>query len=173
MDSGARDRLVKLLALLDSSHDGEVVAAARRASALLQAEGLDWDAVVARGGGRSWSAALGLPALYASELRRRQEAERVAESWQRVARAQADELARLRGRTAVADQPPAAEAPAAPRVTGHPLIDRLLAAGLEPHARARVEAIASWYRTTGSLTRSEQQDLERLLAPLGGAPSTP
>ncbi len=161
MDAGARDRLIKLLSLLSSSHDGEVVAAARRATALLVAEGLDWDAVLARGG-RSWGAALGLPARYAAEVRRRQEAERTAESWERIARTQAAELAALRGHTPA---PPAAEAgrAGAPRVTGHPQIDRLLAAGLEPHARARVEAIASWYRTTGSLTRNEQQDLDRLL----------
>lgn len=37
-----REKLGKVLALLSSSHPGEVVAAANRASAMLQAAGMDW-----------------------------------------------------------------------------------------------------------------------------------
>src|SRR5690349_5101123 len=37
-----RERLAKLLGLLGSEHDGEVVAAARRADALVRGTGLTW-----------------------------------------------------------------------------------------------------------------------------------
>lgn len=43
-----RDRLCKLLALLGSSHDGEALAAARHAAALLHQAGLTWDEVISR-----------------------------------------------------------------------------------------------------------------------------
>ena len=41
-----RDRLAKLLGMLGSAHDGEVVAAARRADAMVRASGLTWRAIV-------------------------------------------------------------------------------------------------------------------------------
>ena len=41
-----RDRLRKLLALLGSDHDGEVLAAARRIDALIKAAGTDWPALI-------------------------------------------------------------------------------------------------------------------------------
>lgn len=42
-----RKRLKKLLAMLDSSHDGEVLNAARLATGLLREAGLSWDEVIA------------------------------------------------------------------------------------------------------------------------------
>ena len=42
-----RKRLKKLLAMLDSSHDGEVLNAARLASAMLRDAGLGWSDVIA------------------------------------------------------------------------------------------------------------------------------
>jgi hypothetical protein len=42
-----RERLVKLLGMLGSEHDGEVVTAARRADALVRRAGLTWHDVVA------------------------------------------------------------------------------------------------------------------------------
>ena len=41
-----RDRLRKLLALLGSDQDGEVLAAARRIDALVKAAGSDWQALI-------------------------------------------------------------------------------------------------------------------------------
>lgn len=41
-----RDRLRKLLALLGSDQDGEVLAAARRIDALVKAAGADWQALI-------------------------------------------------------------------------------------------------------------------------------
>jgi len=38
-----RDRLVKLLGMLGSAHDGEVLNAARHIDALMRASGQDWD----------------------------------------------------------------------------------------------------------------------------------
>ncbi len=50
------------------------------------------------------------------------------------------------------------------RITGHELIDRLLAAPeLDAGRRARVEAIATWFKKTQSLTRAEETDLETML----------
>ena len=42
-----RDRLCKLLGLLESDHDGEVVNAARRAAALLREAGTTWSEIIA------------------------------------------------------------------------------------------------------------------------------
>jgi hypothetical protein len=39
-------KLVKVLGLLGSAHDGEVAAAGRRAHSMLQAEGLTWNEVI-------------------------------------------------------------------------------------------------------------------------------
>lgn len=41
-----RDKLVKILRLLSSDHDGEVAAAGRRAHSFLKTRGLDWDTVI-------------------------------------------------------------------------------------------------------------------------------
>src|SRR3954469_23200789 len=40
------DKLVKVLGMLGSDHDGEVAAAGRRAHSMLQAEGLTWGEVI-------------------------------------------------------------------------------------------------------------------------------
>ncbi len=57
--------------------------------------------------------------------------------------------------------------PRVARITGHELIDRLLAAPeLDPARRARVEAIATWFKKTQSLTRAEETDLETMLRQL-------
>ena len=45
-----RERLAKLLGMLGSEHDGEVVTAARRADALVRTAGLTWHDVVAANG---------------------------------------------------------------------------------------------------------------------------
>lgn len=41
-----RDRLVKILRMFSSNHDGEVVSAARRAHELLKLRALDWDDLI-------------------------------------------------------------------------------------------------------------------------------
>lgn len=41
-----RDKLVKILRMFGSDHDGEVAAAARRAHQLLRARSLDWDDLI-------------------------------------------------------------------------------------------------------------------------------
>jgi hypothetical protein len=41
-----RDKLVKILRMFSSDHDGEVASAARRAHALLKAHALDWDDLI-------------------------------------------------------------------------------------------------------------------------------
>lgn len=45
-----RDRLAKVLELLASSHDGEALAAARRAAAMVKASGVQWAGVLEVGG---------------------------------------------------------------------------------------------------------------------------
>ena len=42
------DKLVKVLGMLGSAHDGEVAAAGRRAHSMLKAKGLTWGDVIAR-----------------------------------------------------------------------------------------------------------------------------
>lgn len=46
MEEGERDRLVKVLRMFGSDHDGEVAAAARRAHSILRRHRLDWDDLV-------------------------------------------------------------------------------------------------------------------------------
>jgi hypothetical protein len=47
-----RDKLVKILRMFGSNHDGEVAAAARRAHQLVKSRSLDWDdLIIAIGGG--------------------------------------------------------------------------------------------------------------------------
>jgi hypothetical protein len=46
VEEGERDRLVKVLRMFGSDHDGEVAAAARRAHLILQKHALDWDDLV-------------------------------------------------------------------------------------------------------------------------------
>ncbi|MCK6443882.1 hypothetical protein [Elstera cyanobacteriorum] len=159
-------RLAKLLARLDSDQDAEVLAAARAASRLLRVAGLGWDDVISAAPGKGWRGFLDLGKMLAAETKRRIAAERAAHHWQT--------LARLR-EAAVKPDPMVAPAAAAPSptpedtetviieeaATGHPLIDRLLAApGLDAAQRRRVEAIASWYRRSGDLLETESHDLE-------------
>jgi hypothetical protein len=40
------DKLVKVLGMLESAHDGEVAAAGRRADAMIKGTGLSWDEVI-------------------------------------------------------------------------------------------------------------------------------
>jgi len=46
VEESERDRLVKVLRMFGSTHDGEVAAAARRAHSILQKHALDWDDLV-------------------------------------------------------------------------------------------------------------------------------
>jgi hypothetical protein len=48
-DERDRDRLVKILRMFSSNHDGEVAAAARRAHELLKDRALDWDDLIIKG----------------------------------------------------------------------------------------------------------------------------
>jgi len=41
-----RDKLIKILRMFSSDHDGEVASAARRAHALVKARALDWDDLI-------------------------------------------------------------------------------------------------------------------------------
>lgn len=43
-----RDKLVKILRMFGSDHDGEVASAARRANALVKSRSLDWDDLIIR-----------------------------------------------------------------------------------------------------------------------------
>lgn len=162
-----RDKLIKLLGLTGSEHDGEALAALRRVQRMLREADLGWEDLFAAPGAKSWTQAFEFSTQYFFELKRRVSAEKAAERWQAIARAHQDELRRLRAE----QQPPAAKpARPAPVVTAHPLIDRLLAAqGLESSQRARVEAIASWYRKTNSLTKAEEADLETFARQLEAA----
>jgi hypothetical protein len=47
LPSDIASKLVKVLGMLGSAHDGEVAAAGRKAHSMLQAEGLTWDEVIA------------------------------------------------------------------------------------------------------------------------------
>jgi len=46
MHEADRDKLVKILRMFSSSHDGEVAAAARRAHELVRSRSLDWDDLI-------------------------------------------------------------------------------------------------------------------------------
>ncbi|MFD2264697.1 hypothetical protein ACFSM5_17460 [Lacibacterium aquatile] len=166
-----RDRLVKLLARLDSDSDAEVLAAAKLAVRHLRENEIGWDEAVsthARGGLKSWFDGW---AGFIAETRRRISAERAAEQWQSIARRFEEELAAQKAQpvqaTATAKattRKAAANDAAAPSVerTGNELIDRLLASPrLDAISRARVEAIASWFRRTHELTGAEIADLEQ------------
>ena len=161
-----RDKLLKLLALLDSDQDAEARAAGRKAAGLVRAAKLDWDEVVVLGTERGWRRWIDAWLLYAGELKRRVLAERAAEHWRVLARLRQDEIDRLRHARPGAVRP----ATPAPSVTGHALIDRLLASsGLDAPRRARVEAIATWFRRTHVLTEAEQADLETFARQLEAA----
>lgn len=159
-----RDRLVKLLARLRSDSDAEVLTAARKAVALMQDAGADWDGIISHRGGsgvRGWIDGWG---AFAAESRRRAAAEKSAEHWQGVARRLEAQLADARS--------PLSAAPGAANDsgtdTGHEVIDRLLASPrLDATARARVEAIASWFRRTRELTGAELADLENFARAAG------
>jgi len=161
-----RDKLLKLLAMLGSDQEGEVLAAARRINAMLREADRAWDDLVSLPSGKSWLQAFEFSTLYFLELKRRITAERSAENWKAIARAREDELKRLK----TAPEPERAQAVArrrVERVTGHEVIDRLLAASeLDAPRRARVEAIATWFKKTQSLTRAEETDLETMLRQL-------
>ena len=151
-----RERLAKLLGMLASDQDGEVLAAARAVTRLVRDGGLSWDDLLIAPKPHKWTEAIGFPALYTAELRRRMEAERQVERWRDVAEAQRRTVDGLRRR--ISEQRQAAPVAGA---TGHAQLDRLLAASLDNEQRIRVEAIASWFRRTGTLTRAEQDDLAR------------
>jgi hypothetical protein len=183
-----RDRLVKLLARLRSDSDAEVLTAARKAVALMQDAGADWDGIISHRGGsgvRGWIDGWG---AFAAESRRRAAAEKSAEHWQGVARRLEAQLADARSPLSAApgSHPSQGPRPApGPRPsqgshpsqgaandsgtdTGHEVIDRLLASPrLDATARARVEAIASWFRRTRELTGAELADLENFARAAG------
>ena len=50
MEETDRDKLIKVLRMLGSDHDGEVAAAARRAHHILKIHALDWDDLIVQGG---------------------------------------------------------------------------------------------------------------------------
>jgi hypothetical protein len=162
-----RERLLKLLSLIDSDQDGEALAAARKAASMLREAGMGWDEALGLGGGpaRKWSHALDLSGQYLAELRRRVAAERQLEQWRRLA--QTYQLEAQRARAGLA--PPAAAESAAENA-GHPLLDQLLHdERLSAAARARVEAIATWFRRSKMLTHAEEADLESLARSLNKA----
>jgi len=155
-----RERLLKLLSLIDSDQDGEALAAARKAVAMLRDAGMGWDEALGLGGGpnRKWSHALDLSGQYLAELRRRVAAERQLEQWRRLAQTYQLEAERARAGLIT---PPASDAGV--ENAGHPLLDQLLNdRRLSPAARARVEAIATWFRRSKMLTHAEESDLESL-----------
>jgi hypothetical protein len=158
-----RDKLLKLLALLGSDQEGEVLAAARRIDAMLRESDRAWDDLVTLPTSKSWLQAFEFSGRYFLELKRRMLAERSAENWRAIARAREDALRRLK----LAPEPERAKAAArrhVPRITGHELIDRLLSMPeLDDSGRVRVEAIATWFKKTQTLTRAEEADLETLL----------
>lgn len=159
-----RDRLVKLLARLESDSDAEVLAAAKLATRHLRDSDKSWDDVISAQTGRGFKSWFDGWVRFVAESRRRMSAERAAEQWQSIARRFEEEVAALRRPR---QQPAAPKAAANDRTataerTGHEMIDRLLAApGLDALARARVEAIASWFRRTHELTGAELADLEQ------------
>ena len=161
-----RDKLLKLLALLGSDQEGEVLAAARRIDAMLREADRSWDDVIALPTGKGWLQAFEFSSLYFLELKRRIMAERSAQNWKAIARAREDALRRLKE----APEPERAAAAArrrVERITGHELIDRLLSMPeLDGASRVRVESIATWFKKTQTLTRAEESDLETMLRQL-------
>jgi len=171
-----RARLIKLLALLGSHSDGEVLAAARKITEFLHNEELDWDAVITLADGGP----LKLASLYAAERRRRMQAEQAAVQWRDIARSRSAPASAEPLQTgppaAAAARPgptpgpvPQASATAASVIeadrafaSGHPVLNLLLASGLSGSQRTRVEAIASWFRATGQLTARELAELTAL-----------
>ena len=161
-----RERLLKLLSLIDSDQDGEALAAARKAASMLRDAGIGWDDALGLGGGagRKWSHALDLSGQYLAELRRRVAAERQLEQWRRLA--QTSQLDAERARAGLAMPGSSAKS----ENTGHGLLDQLLNdRSLSPAARARVEAIATWFRRSKMLTHAEESDLESLARSLSKA----
>jgi hypothetical protein len=163
-----RDKLVKFLALADSDQDGEALAAVRKASRIVRDGGLQWDDVIAVRPLRGWAYMFNVWARYVAELQRRISAERAASHWQTIARLREAEIERLKAAgvaTLIAPLEPR-------RVTGHSLIDSLLASpDLDASRRARVEAIATWFTRTHELTVAEQADLETFARQLGAKDS--
>ena len=148
------DRLVKLLSRLEGDHDAEIAAAARHAARLVRDAGLDWPDLLVAEKARGWRGWFILWQRYRAERRQRIMGERVARHWQVLAEQRERELA---SRQAA----PLVLTPEVRPVTGHTLIDRLLATPeLDAACRARVEAIASWFSRTRQLTLAEQTDLE-------------
>lgn len=161
-----REKLVKFLALADSDQDGEALSALRRASRMVRDGGLEWDDVVAVRPAHGWRYWFNLWARYVGELKRRISAERAASHWQTIARLRETEIERLKANGVAL--PVAPDEPK--RITGHQLIDRLLASpNLDAHRRARVEAIATWFNRTHELTMAEQADLETFARQLGSS----
>src|SRR5258708_7549506 len=161
-----RDKLLKLLALLGSDQEGEVLAAARRIDAMLREADKSWDDLVILQSSKSWFQAFDVSTRYAVELKRRMSAEHSAENWKAIARAREDELRRLKA-APEEERVKAAARRQVTRITGHELIDRLLSiAELDAARRARVEAIATWFKKTQTLTRAEETDLETMLRQL-------
>jgi len=159
-----RERLLKLLSLIDSDQDGEALAAARKAASMLRDAGMGWDDALglAGGSGRKWTHALDLSGQYLAELRRRVAAERQLEQWRRLAQTYQLDAERARAGLAAPNKNAAAES------TGHGLLDQLLGDDrLSPAARARVEAIATWFRRSKMLTHAEESDLESLARSIG------
>lgn len=63
-----RIQLAKILEMLGSAHDGEALSAARRAHALIKAEGQSWEALLAGGAEPAPVAARATPAAKRSRL---------------------------------------------------------------------------------------------------------
>jgi len=147
------DRLVKLLARLEGENDAEIVTAARHAARLVRDAGLDWPDLVIAEKAQGWRGWFALWRRYRQERRQRIMGERVARHWQILAEQRERDLAHR--------QAPLVLRPEVRPITGHMLIDRLLATPeLDAAGRARVEAIASWFSRTRQLTLAEQTDLE-------------
>lgn len=147
------DRLTKLLARLEGESEAEIVTAASIAARMVRDAGLDWPDLVVAEKARGWRGWFTLWQRYRGERRQRIMAERVARHWQVLAEQRERELA--------SHQAPLVLRPEVRKVTGHLLIDRLLATPeLDATGRARVEAIASWFSRTRELTVAEQTDLE-------------
>lgn len=159
-----REKLLKVLALADSDQPAEALNAWRVGSRLVRDAGLQWEDVIVLGPRRGWRYHFDLWARYVSEVKRRLSAERSAQHWHTIAKLREAEITRLKSAGAVAATTDA------PRVTGHSLIDRLLASSdLDAARRARVEAIASWFNRTRELTVAEQADLETFSRQIGAS----
>lgn len=147
------DRLVKLLSRLEGESEAEIITAARHAARMVRDAGVDWPDLVVAEKARGWRGWFALWQRYRTERRQRIMGERVARHWQTLAEQRERELA--------SRQAPLVLRPECRPVTGHTLIDRLLATPeLDAAGRARVEAIASWFSRTRQLTLAEQTDLE-------------